>query len=119
MASENYLMSANFPFRHVFRKRLVAGVLAVFALARADNAGAAGGILVRENEGRVVVTWPIDAQESGEAVFNLSETSPLIESLAISVKDGGRRPIVSGLNPVTLVTVGSRDLKPSGWTAFF
>jgi hypothetical protein len=70
---------------------------------------------VSEKDGLVSVTWPVSENRTGTAVFNLDEEQPLIESLGI---DG--ELIARKLNPVTVLTVGSRDLRnPAGWVAFF
>ena len=45
-------------------------------LCLAPHAGAA--IRVVEDAGRVRVTWPISAQETGSAVFSMDESKPLI-----------------------------------------
>ncbi len=76
----------------------------------ADN-----GIAVIQSGDEVRVTWPISADQSGSAIFNLDESKPLITSLGIAGKS-----IAQDLNPVTLLTIGERDLKnPAGWVAFF
>jgi len=78
------------------------------------------GVEVIEKDGQVSVTWPISADEIGSAVFNMDEAKPLIESLGVAAKGREMRTIASGLTPVTLLTVGSRDLaSPAGWVAFF
>src|SRR5204863_8146694 len=54
------------------------------------------------------------------AVFSLDEMKPLIESLSIAAKGRPSTVVMKALNPVTLLTVGSRDSKnPQGWGAFF
>lgn len=86
------------------------------ALFAADSA-----ITVNEANGRVRVQWPISAAESGVAVFNMDAAQPLIESLGIKAK-GQAEPavIAAGLNPLTVLTVGERDLNaPGGWVMFF
>src|SRR6185295_4257533 len=58
--------------------------------------------------------------ENGLAVFSLDEKKPLIESLGVAAKGQPATVLMSALNPVTLLTVGSRDSKnPQGWGAFF
>ncbi|MES2921199.1 MAG: hypothetical protein V4819_06625 [Verrucomicrobiota bacterium] len=85
------------------------------------TANAAGsGVDVIEKDGQVRVTWPISADEAGSAVFSMDEAKPLIESLGVAAKGKKAKVIASGLTPVTLLTVGSRDLaNPAGWVAFF
>ena len=81
---------------------------------------AESGVMVTEADGRVRVTWPISSEENGSAVFSMDEAKPLIESFGIAVKGQQAEAIVSNLNPVTLLTVGSRDMEnPAGWVAFF
>jgi len=81
---------------------------------------AESGVIVTETNGRVRVTWPISADETGSAVFSMDESKPLVESLGIAAKGQEAKAIVSNLNPVTLLTVGSRDMtNPAGWVAFF
>src|SRR4030095_9870561 len=76
------------------------------------------GITVAQDGGAVRVTWPISETENGAAVFNMDGEKPLIESLGIATKGGAIKTISAGLNPVTLITVGERDLKkPAGWVA--
>ena len=81
---------------------------------------AESGVNVVETDGRVRVTWPISAEETGSAVFSMDEAKLLVESLGIAAKGQEAKAIVSNLNPVTLLTVGSRDMdSPAGWVAFF
>ena len=76
----------------------------------ADN-----GITVVQSGNEVRVTWPISADQTGSAIFSLDESRPLIASLGLAGKN-----IANDLNPVTLLTIGERDLKnPAGWVAFF
>ncbi len=78
------------------------------------------GISVTQSGNEVRVTWPITADQSGLAIFSLDQTQPLITSLGIAPKSGPARMIATALNPVTLLTIGERDLKnPAGWVAFF
>jgi hypothetical protein len=54
------------------------------------------------------------------AVFSLDENQPLITSLGVAAKGKPVTQVMKALNPVTLLTVGSRDSKnPQGWGAFF
>lgn len=80
----------------------------------------ASGITVTRERTRLRVTWPMSADAAGVAVFDLAANRPLIESLATSVHDQPPTVIARQLNPVTLLTVGERDLtNPAGWVAFF
>ncbi len=95
-----------------FAACLASGILAANA--------AGSGVEVMEKNGQVRVTWPISAAETGSAVFSMDEAKPLIESLGVAAKGREMKVVASGLTPVTLLTVGSRDLaSPAGWVAFF
>src|SRR5437870_8059155 len=92
----------------------------VVALGCINSFAAGSGVALQKSEMQVRVTWPISAEESGVAVFSLDETKPLIESLGIGAKGRPATVVMKALNPVTLLTVGSRDSKnPQGWGAFF
>lgn len=80
-----------------------------------------GGITVNEADGkRVKVTWPVNANESGQVVFSLDETKPLVEWIGVGPKGGDAKPIATEMDVVTLLTVGTRNLEdPAGWVAFF
>lgn len=72
-------------------------------------------VKVVEDNGVVRVTWPISEKETGSVVFSMDEAKPLIQSMAV-----GEKTIATGLNPATVLTVGSRNLDdPAGWVAFF
>lgn len=86
---------------------------------RADS-----GSTVTEEGSLLKLEWPMSATENGEVVFNLTEGRPLIEQLAIRSKEkvGGesRITLLQRIDPVTLLTIGERDMTaPSGWVAFF
>jgi hypothetical protein len=98
------------------------GLLPAFivALGLVDTLAADSGVLVQQKDLQLQVTWPISPEENGVAVFDLDERNPLIESLGISPKGQAPTVVLRKLNPVTLLTVGSRDSKnPQGWGAFF
>lgn len=81
---------------------------------------AESGVVVEQVEAQVRVTWPMSANEEGVAVFNLDDKKPLIESLGVAPKGKPVTVVLRTLNPVTILTVGSRDSKnPQGWGAFF
>jgi hypothetical protein len=89
-------------------------VLAVLSAHAADS-----GVRIEHDGPQVRVTWPMSTDENGVAVFSLDESKPLIESLGVSAP-GTAVIVMKALNPVTLLTVGSRDSKnPQGWGAFF
>jgi hypothetical protein len=81
---------------------------------------AESGVTLQQSETQLRVTWPMSVEENGLAAFSLDEKKPLIESLGVAAKGQAPTMVMSTLNPVTLLTVGSRDSKnPQGWGAFF
>ncbi|HWN95150.1 MAG TPA: hypothetical protein VNT99_08965 [Methylomirabilota bacterium] len=100
-------------FRFVFGSLVV--VLSVITAFAAES-----GVVLEQSQSQLRVTWPISADEKGVAVFSLDEKKPLIEWLGIAATGKATMVIMKALNPVTLLTVGSRDSKnPQGWGAFF
>jgi len=94
---------------------LIAAAFDVTSAFAADS-----GVVLEQGETQLRVTWPMSPEESGVAVFSLDEKKPLIESLGIAPKGRPATTVMRTLNPVTLLTVGSRDSKnPQGWGAFF
>ena len=92
----------------------------VATLGFTNTFAADSGVALEKSEIQLRVTWPISAEESGLAVFSLDRTKPLIESLGLAAKGQPSTVVMKALNPVTLLTVGSRDSKnPQGWGAFF
>jgi hypothetical protein len=76
----------------------------------------AGGAMVEVQGTRLRLVWPA-GPESAELVLNLdpAKHNPLFDRLALAGKT-----ILERVEPVTLLTIGERDLKaPSGWVAFF
>jgi hypothetical protein len=97
-------------------------LLATLAMASGGSCAfaAESGAVLDQSATELRVTWPMSPDEHGVAVFSLDDTRPLIQSLAVAPK--GQPPIMifRALNPVTLLTVGSRDsTNPQGWGAFF
>lgn len=93
-------------------------LVAAFAITGAVAAGS--DVTLEQSETQLRVTWPMSPDEKGVAVFSLNEKKPLIESLGVATKGQPATLVMSALNPVTLLTVGSRDSKnPQGWGAFF
>ncbi len=102
----------------IFSRLALGFTLATPALINLFAAGS--GVALEKSEMQLHVTWPLSAEESGVAVFSLDQTRPLIESLGITVKGRPSTVVMKALNPVTLLTVGSRDSEnPQGWGAFF
>src|SRR5439155_793386 len=53
-------------------------------------------------------------------VLQLQADQALIEELGIAKSaDGPSTPLLGKVNPVTFLTVGSRDLSAQGWNVFF
>jgi hypothetical protein len=78
------------------------------------------GVALRQDDSRLRITWPITEGEHGLLVLQLNEKEPLIEELGIApAADRPATPLLRNVNPVTFVTVGSRDLSQQGWNVFF
>ncbi len=81
------------------------------------------GVIVQSREQQLLVTWPMrrDEAEFGRLTLNLDSRKPLIDSLAIAKQiDGPADVLLSQVDPVTLLTVGSRQgLRNPGWVVFF
>jgi hypothetical protein len=64
---------------------------------------------------RVTVTWPSGDAGDASVVLRLDSNRPLIESLSV-----GSTPLLRDVDPVYVITVGSRNLNDkAGWVAFF
>ncbi len=99
------------PLPPIFRAALLA-ILAISPLAAETE--------VRTGAETVEVKWRISADAEGVAIFERDAAKPLVRSLGISKHGGEVRTLFRGLAPVTLLTVGSRDLaNPAGWMRFF
>ena len=59
--------------------------------------------------------------EHGVLELNLTPGGPLIRSLGVApARDAAARPVLENVDPVTILTVGQRNLeRRSGWTIFF
>jgi hypothetical protein len=84
------------------------------------------GVKVSQEPGRIHINWPMDEREWGRATLNLTPGQPLIESLAIANgATGNGAPLLQGIDPVTFITVGTREGTPgrpptmSIWNEFF
>src|SRR5262245_58687663 len=78
------------------------------------------GVAIRQDDSRLRITWPIAEGEHGVLVLHLKAGEPLIEELGIArAADRPAVPLLRAVNPVTFLTVGSRDLSKQGWNAFF
>ncbi len=78
------------------------------------------GVAVRQQGALLRVNWPIAAGEHGELLLDLRAGQPLIEQIGIAKAAGAEAtPLLLKVKPVTLLTVGSRDLSKQGWNVFF
>jgi hypothetical protein len=112
-----------------FRFLLLCFSLAAFCAQPAAAGGIAvdlsaykpeSGVAVRQQDSRLRVNWPIAAGEQGELLLDLRAGQPLIEEIGIAKAAGAQAtPLVKKVNPVTLLTVGTRDLSKHGWNVFF
>lgn len=82
---------------------------------------AGSSVSVRQTGTKLRATWPIGKSEFGVLVLDLKANTPLIIELSIASWPGASAtPILQNVNPLTVLTVGTRDLKnPAGWVAFF
>src|SRR5688572_6588083 len=72
-----------------------------------------GDVRVVRAEDSVTIDWPSAEGERTQLVLSLDKSKPLIQAIAIAGKT-----VLGGVDPVGVVTVGTRDLK-QGWTVFF
>jgi hypothetical protein len=80
----------------------------------------ASGVTVRRDQTRMLVSWPMMEGERGVLILQLRPDRPLIEELGISkAVNETSTPLLRNVNPVTFVTVGTRDLSKQGWNVFF
>src|SRR5690349_10871026 len=78
------------------------------------------GVDVRRETDGLTLRWPISATERGELGFNLEPNKPLIARFAVGPADALKpaRTLLEKVDPVTLLTIGERDMKnPAGWVA--
>ncbi|MEO6244948.1 MAG: hypothetical protein ABIQ12_05900 [Opitutaceae bacterium] len=71
----------------------------------------------------VTLDWPASTAAGGahaSITLNLGKDKPLIERLAWQTSSGATRTIIAeNLTPLTILTVGARDLTRNGWMVFF
>ncbi len=79
------------------------------------------GVRVDPVPGGLNLRWPTDRDDWGHMSLDLEKGAPLIRRLALSAGEEAEREILlEKVDPVTIVTVGQRDLKKrNGWTIFF
>lgn len=93
----------------------LAALLTLGVILANNESSSKSKVKVVEENGLVRVTWPISSEENGSVIFSMDETKPLIQSMAV-----GEKTIATGLNPSTVLTVGSRNMDDAaGWVAFF
>ncbi|MBS0260930.1 MAG: hypothetical protein JSS02_03155, partial [Planctomycetes bacterium] len=80
----------------------------------------ASGISVRQQGTRLEARWPLAEHETGVLILELHPQRPLIAELGIAAAlDAASAALVRDIQPVTWLTVGSRDLSAQGWNVFF
>lgn len=80
----------------------------------------ASGVAIRHEGSQLNIRWPLAENEYGAMKLDLRPDQPLIAELGIAkTADGAVMPIVRNAQPVTLLTVGVRNLEPQGWNVFF
>jgi hypothetical protein len=85
------------------------------AAFRADS-----GVAIQQARSQLTVTWPMDRAEHGVLVLNLEPQGPLIAAMGSAAKpDDPAARLMRQLDPVMNLTVGTRNLEPQGWMAFF
>ncbi|HZJ20093.1 MAG TPA: hypothetical protein VFD35_07035 [Pricia sp.] len=74
-------------------------------------------ITLGENE--IALAWPLENSEQCRLRLNLEKGKPLFGSIEMG-RDGNFKTISAAMDPVFMLNVGSRTLKPeNGWTIFF
>lgn len=78
------------------------------------------GVEVAVQEHLVRVRWPVSAEETALLELNLQAGQPLFHRLGLH-RQGETQPrtLLRETQPVTYLTVGTRDLSQQGWNAFF
>ena len=101
---------------------LTAGSFALAGAAHAQTAATVlnqpgkalpGGVRATRTRDKVTIDWPSAQDERSQLILSLDPGKPLIEAVSIAGK-----PVLGGVDPAGVVTVGTRDLK-QGWTIFF
>jgi hypothetical protein len=68
------------------------------------------GVAIQHDGPKIRVSWPISEAEIGRLVLDLRDGFPLIESLGAAVGAAGEvTPIVKAVEPITKMTVGTRQ----------
>ena len=79
----------------------------------------ASGVVVKVADKTLVMGW--DTPEGSTALtLNLSGEGALVRSITVAPGNGKPVVVLRDIDPVTILTVGQRDLKKrGGWTIFF
>ena len=78
------------------------------------------GVAIHQDGSRLRVRWPMADGEHGALTLQLQAGQPLIEELGWAKTAAGAATVVlRNVDPVTFVTVGTRDLSKHGWNVFF
>ena len=99
--------------------------VAVRAAVPIDLSGlAAGGEITVSHAAAtdlVAIEWPADAGGARASLtLNLAPDQPLFDALGWQTAPNAPRTIIAGkLKPLTVLTVGERDLSRNGWMVFF
>ena len=73
-----------------------------------------------EVEGKLLVTKWNTPEGSTQLTLNLSKQGALVRSISVTPDKGKPVSVLRDIDPVTVLTVGERDLKKrNGWTIFF
>ena len=89
----------------------------------------ASSVRVQKDDDTLILRWRAgevgdavnSATDHGELALNLTSGQPLIHSIGIAPNESeAAAPILRNIDPVTILTVGERNLeRRSGWTIFF
>lgn len=99
----------------VFLFVLIPSVVAANTRVDLTEYDASGEIQVTESPDRLAATWPIDASHRGVLELSRDPSKPVIAKLGTE----GAGAVLRDVSPCMVLTVGTRDLKPAGWTVFF
>jgi hypothetical protein len=86
-----------------------------------SNYKSKNGVTFTQSGSQLRAKWPMDKGQFGVLALDLKQGVPLIDTLGIAPSAKGKvAPILSHVDPVTVLTVGTRNLNdPAGWVAFF
>ncbi len=74
-----------------------------------------GAVKISLDDSVFVVSWPLDKNNFGKLILDLSKDHPLFKSIQLKNKE-----IATGLDPAFILTIGKRDLiSQNGWNIFF